>query len=133
MNRYYTVKLQGKVVSHGYLDNNQVLSTIHEVIYFDNYDQYVHECNINGIDPIDEVVIIIPEKITTAQLKLWLNRSGKLKAVNEFINNSDNEELKIMWEYATEWHYVNEQLQELAQHFEIDLKEAFRQAAEILV
>jgi hypothetical protein len=73
------------------------------------------------------------EKITAAQLKLWLNRSGKLKPVNEFINQSDNEELKIMWEYATEWHYVNEQLQELAQHFEIDLKEAFRQAAEILV
>jgi hypothetical protein len=74
-----------------------------------------------------------PEKITTAQLKLWLNRSGKLKAVNEFINQSDNEELKIMWEYATEWHYVNEQLQELAQQFEIDLKEAFRQAVEIQV
>jgi hypothetical protein len=74
-----------------------------------------------------------PEKITTAQLKLWLNRSGKLKAVNDFINGSDNEELKIMWEYATEWHYVNEQLQELTQHFEIDLKEAFRQAVEIQV
>ncbi|PZP12131.1 MAG: hypothetical protein DI602_10185 [Aliarcobacter butzleri] len=47
-------------------------------------------------------VVFVPMSITQRQCRLKLNQMGKYKDVVNFIENSEDDEIKIEWEYATE-------------------------------
>lgn len=49
-----------------------------------------------------KVIVVVPTSITQRQCRLKLNQMGKYKDVVTFIENSEDDEIKIEWEYATE-------------------------------
>ena len=59
--------------------------------------------------------------ITPAQGRAQLSRDSKLAAVATYIEQSDNEELKIFWEYSTFWDRNTPTVKALAEAFAIDL------------
>lgn len=46
-------------------------------------------------------VVFIPTSITQRQCRLMLHKMGKYKEVVTFIENSEDDEIKIEWEYAS--------------------------------
>ena len=74
----------------------------------------------------DYLVIFTPKqleanRITPAQGRAQLSRDSKLAAVDTYIEQSDNQELKIFWEYSTFWDRNTPTVKALAQSFSIDL------------
>ena len=74
----------------------------------------------------DYLIIFTPEqlesnRITPAQGRAQLSRDSKLAAVATYIEQSDNDELKIFWEYSTFWDRNTPTVKALAQSFSIDL------------
>lgn len=49
----------------------------------------------------EEIINGIPQVVTMRQARLALSQQGLLNTVNNIINNSTNEDLKIEWEYTS--------------------------------
>ena len=78
------------------------------------------------VETDDYILTFSPEqleaqRITPAQGRAQLSRDSKLAAVATYIEQSDNEELKIFWEYSTFWDRNTPTVKALAQAFSIEL------------
>jgi len=129
MIKYYIVTLDGKAITTGYITQRQEVATIHSIEYFENYTEYINKCNQYQLDPIEEATIEIPQKITNAQGRFWLIDNNLFEQVNNYIMGSGDLKLMTMWEYHTDWYYTNKTLDTLAEHFKVDLKKMFTEAA----
>jgi hypothetical protein len=72
-------------------------------------------------------------KITSAQGRVQLHRIAKKSAIDNYIQNSNNEELQIFWEYSTYWLRYSPTIEQLGTQFEIDLDQFFADAKAIIV
>jgi hypothetical protein len=72
-----------------------------------------------------------PETITNGQCRMWLIDKNLFQLVDEFIKENNDIKLLTLWEYSTTFYYVNKTLQQLAEHFNIDLKQMFTEASKI--
>lgn len=129
---YYIVSNKDRVITHGSLASGQELSTKHNITTYDDYSQYVNYCNENDLEAVKKLEEVIPKKINPAQGRIQLTRMNKIDDVKLIMNDLhyDNE-IKIMWEWSTEWYYTNPVLQDLAKQIDIDLKEFFIEASKI--
>lgn len=59
------------------------------------------------------------------------NVSVKLSAIARYIEQSENEELRIFWEYSTFWDRTTPTVQALASAFSINLSEFWDSAKRI--
>jgi len=64
----------------------------------DSYDNGI----FSNENAAEEIVKVVPEKVTMRQAKLALLQNNLLTSVNDTINNGTDEVAKIEWEYSTE-------------------------------
>lgn len=67
-------------------------------------------------------------KITAAQGRVQLIRENKKDAIDLYISTSNNPELQELWEYSTFWHRYSPVIEQLAQHFNINLDDFWNKA-----
>lgn len=67
----------------------------------DDHAQMLSDWVASYVPPPPEPVQI-PKSVTMRQARIALSKQGLLQTVQTAIQNSDNEVLKIEWEYATE-------------------------------
>lgn len=73
----------------------------------------------------------VPQSVGKGQGVVWLSRAGKLVAVENYVNASSDDELKLWWKNCGEFRIDNPYVVALAAGFGIDLPTAFREAAAI--
>lgn len=82
-------------------------------------------CKAQTIAPYvePEVIVVIPTSITMRQCRLMLVQIGKYQDVVTFIENSENDTIKIEWEYASFIERSNPLVTILAQQLELTEKD----------
>jgi hypothetical protein len=103
-----------------------------------NIDNTIYEVGDVAILPCGEKYEVqlqwiadFPEIITNGQCRMWLIDNNLLQVVDDFIKENNDMKLLTLWEYSTTFYYVNNTLQQLAEHFNIDLKQMFTEASKI--
>jgi hypothetical protein len=98
----------------------------------------IHDINKIELLPCGERYVVelkwiadFPETITNGQCRMWLIDKNLFQLVDEFIKENNDIKLLTLWEYSTTFYYVNKTLQQLAEHFNIDLKQMFTEASKI--
>ena len=93
-----------------------------EIVYQRETDNYLVKFSKEQIEA---------NRITPAQGRAQLSRDSKLAAVATYIEQSDNQELKIFWEYSTFWDRNTPTVKALAQAFSIELNSFWASAKAI--
>lgn len=75
--------------------------------------------------------VVVPMEVGRVQAKLWLHRAGKLSAVQSYIDGANDAELTLWWNEANVFRRDNPHIVSLSAAFDIDLDEAFTEAAQI--
>ena len=90
---------------------------------FIEYNNWVMAGNKPFIDDVTGPVII-PEKVSSVQLRLALNQMG-LRDTVETAVNAATQDIKDLWEYSLNFHYNNPILNQFAQQLNVDLNAIF--------
>jgi hypothetical protein len=86
-----------------------------ELVYDEESDTVTRQVIAKTPDELEaERLAQIPSEIKPSQGKIQLHRLGLLDAVNTMIENSNDSELKIFWEYALTWELQNSYIQSMA-------------------
>lgn len=85
--------------------------------------------------PVTPAPPSVPQSVTRAQAKIALHRIGKLVPIQSYIDASEDVELKLWWNEASEFRRDNQYVNNLAPAFSMtqeDLDDVFRTAAGIV-
>ena len=71
--------------------------------------------------------------IRAAQGKAQLSKLGVYSTVKNMIESSDDELIKIFWEYDPHWNMESPTVKHFAEELNIDLQEFFKNARDIII
>lgn len=82
---------------------------------------------------IKDLPIEIPQEITAAQGLAYLSVLGLYNVVEEIINNSEDDILRIFWNRSFTWTITSPTIISLADQLSIDLQDFFMEAKKITI
>jgi hypothetical protein len=120
------------IISHGWKEYIDVEPE------YDTNTQYLSRGNIivDGNIATQHYIInnnpvIVPDEISAAQGISFLMTLGLYNNVEDYVNNSDDEVLKVFWNRSSTWRINSPTISQLAMDLEVDLNQFFIEANKI--